>query len=74
MDYICRWPECARRRPRHLLMCLDRWRQLPKDIRHAFWTNHRPEFPAEKYLKAVGRVLAFARRQHRHETEELRNA
>lgn len=67
MEHICRWPGCMRRRPRHLLMCAEHWRQLPKDLRHAFWSSHRPQFPADAYLRAVGKALAYARRQQGQE-------
>ncbi len=69
MVHICRWPGCKRRRPRHLLMCPAHWRELPKDLRHAFWNTHRPEFPAEAYLRAVAKALAYARHQQQQQVE-----
>lgn len=70
MDHICRWPGCKRRRSRHFLMCSEHWRSLPKDLRHAVWDAYRPQFPADAYLQAVGRALAYARRQQRQEQAE----
>lgn len=51
-------------------MCPAHWRELPKDLRHAFWNTHRPEFPAEAYLRAVAKALAYAR-HHQQQQQQV---